>query len=383
MNSLNRGAIDPGVARLTAEISQTPGKSAPWRLNQVLQGTVVNSSPGELLLKIDGETYRIQSDTRVDSGKPLMLKVVSLLPQVELIFMDALSNKSKAEHNPAAILSAQLLQKTLRARKKTNSNLLYFMKLFRFSNMQSLPSETLSLLSSLKSKLIKPGELSNVRKLKLALRQSGLLLESKLASLGSRHQGPTSDINADLKAMLFQLFKSLNDKPASPNQRKGQANPQAGYGLALYKANDQKTGDIKMLLTQRLEEVLTRIVAQQKNTLDESNEDRQRWFFELPVNFRSQLLVIPVTIYRDTHSIIEHSGETAWGAEFSLELQNNGLINAQIQISNMSVSILLCSELNKTARFLNEQRDSLRESLGSCGITLSTFESTQINSGLA
>lgn len=382
MNSLNRGTIELGVARLDPQNSQTPGKSVPWKVNQVLQGTVVNRSPGELLLKIEGGTYRIQSNTPVDPGKPLMFRVASLLPQVELIFMDALGNKPRAEPNPAAILSAQLLQKTQQARKKEISNLLYFMKLFGFSDMQSLPNETLSLLRSLKKKLIKPEELSNASKLKPALRQSGLLLESKLASLENRHQGLTADINADLKAILLQIFKSLNGKPASPNQVTSRANPQAGYGLALYEANGQKTTDIKMQLIQRLEEVLGRIVAQQKNTLDESNEDSQRWFFELPVNFRSQLLTIPVSIYRDTASSKAHLGETVWGAEFSLELKNSGRINAQIDISNMSVSIRLRSELNKTARFLNEQRDSLHESLRNWGITLSDFESTQINSGL-
>lgn len=347
----------------------------------MLEATVVNNSPEGKLLQIEGKNYRIQSNTFVEPGKSLMLKVASLSPQVELIFIDSIRNSHRSEPNPAAIISAKLLQNRQQEGKKSISNLLYFMKLFSFSALQSLPGETLSLLNSLKKKLIKSEDLSNTSKLKPALRQSGLLLESKLASQESRQQTSSSTFDGDLKAILFQIFKSLNRKPASPTKADNRAGTHAGRGLSTYKANEQKSGNVKTQLMRQVEEVLSRIVTQQKNTLEESGEDRQRWFFELPVNFRSQLLSIPVTVYRDNTSRNEFSAESIWGADFSLELQNSGFINAHVNIVNMSVSISLRSELKKTAQYLNEQYDALSDSLRSCGLTLLEFESTQSISG--
>lgn len=381
MNSLDRGVISLDIARNGAQSSQIGGKSAPWSLNQVLKATVLNNSPEGKLLQIEGTNYRIQTNTAAEPGKSLLLRVASLSPQVELVFVDSFRNGSRAEPNPAAILSAKLLQKTQQESKKNTSNLLFFMKLFNFSDLQSLPNETLSLLNSLKKKLIRSEDLSNTSKLKPALRQSGLLLESKLMSLESRQQASSPEFDGDLKAILFQLFKSLNRKPTSLTQGASRASTYPGHGLSVYRANEQESGNVKTQLMHEVEEVLSKIVMQQKNTLEESGEDRQRWFFELPVNFRSQLLSIPVTVYRDNASRNEFSNESSWGAEFSLELQNSGFINANVSIANTSVSISLRSELNKTAQYLNQQRDALRDSLQNCGLTLLEFESSQLISG--
>jgi len=366
------------ITRLRSHQSQTIGKSVPWRLNQELLATVLSSSPRGKLLEIDGKTYNSSSNAVLEPGQSVLVKVVSISPRIELALVGRSRSNTKAKTDPAAILSLQLLQKTQNLHRRSIVNLLLFIKLITLSSLRSLPGETLSLLASLKKKLVRPEELSDINKLKPALQQSGLLLESKLAALDSRRGLSLSIVDADLKAILFQLFKSLNGLQGAPAQIKATVNAPNTNGLSAYKGGEAKSGDIRSQLMQKVEDALSRIILNQNSTLDEHSEGRQRWFFELAVSSPSQTLSIPVTIYHDGAGRNELESDSRWSAEFSIELENSGSIKVYINIVNTSVSVLLHSKRSNTAQFLDRHCDTLQDYLNSCGLTLSAFNSDHV-----
>lgn len=369
------------LAQLNSPGSPAVGKTMLWKLNQELLGTVISrSAKGKLQIQIGGKTYSFQSSTKVQPGQSLTLKVVSLTPQLQLEFVDTLRNRAKLKTSPATILSAQLLQKALHMETKNISNLLNFINSFSLSGLRSLPVETASLLNTLKKKLSSPKDLSDPARLKSALKNSGILLESKLGSQPPGARRLAADTEGDLKAILLQIFQSLDKNPPGTRDKPRIGNPNT-HALIAYKNNMEKSGMRDTQLKQKVEQALSKITLKQNNTLDEMSKGNQRWFFDLLVNFPSRPVSIPITIYRDGHKSNDFYTASRWGAEFSIELENGGFISAQVNIVESSVTVSLRSELRETAQFLNKHCDILRDKLNNCGLTLSAFHCEQLNTG--
>lgn len=368
---------------------QAIGKSVPWKLNQVLQATVLsNNAQGKLNFQIAGQAYSAQTNSALEPGTSFMMKVVSLAPPgLQLIEVE--QNTSKSGTNPATTLSPQLLQLAQQVHRNNIGSLLSFIKSFNLLNIQALPAETLSLLTNLKKKIINAKDLPKASKLKPALSQSGLLLESKLASQRIATQGThkesltqasAENFDSDLKAILLKLFRSLDENKSLFKQKNSSGLAPKIDPLLLYKGNSPKTDRLKAQLKYKIEDVLGRITMNQKSSLEEFDKGNQVWFFELPVNFPSGSQSIPITIRRDEKQENDSSEESHWQAEFFLELENSGLITVSINISNMSISVSLQSALSQTAKNLGKHSALLQESFNSCGLTLNAFNSSAFNS---
>ncbi len=364
------------MSKLRTQHSPVSRRAMPWKLNQELPATVVNSSPsGKFTIQIGGEVYTSQSSLYLESGKSLIVKVVSLHPQIGLAIVSSGNDNRQAEKIPAAVLSSQLIQEMQKASNKSVSNLLTFLDSFNLDALRSLPAETLSLINMLKKKLLKPGELSDPAKLRAAILQSGLLLESQLLSLQNQTQKSIVDIGDDLKAILISLYKSLDNRQLKLPRRRLLANTSQSIALSSYLDNGLESSDVRMQLLQEVEEALSRITKQQSSSVDDSSTGIQRWPFELTVKALLQPLTIPITIYRDQSSREESLNQPLWGAEFSLRLKNSGFISAKVKLIDFSVFVSMRSEFSKTAQYLNDQHRTLDDSLNRCGLTLQTFSS--------
>ena len=366
------------IAKLHPHNTQSIGKTAAWKLNQELLATVVrsNSRSGPTVI-IEGRNYTLQSATFPQPGTLVKVKVVSSFPKLVLEFIDIFRNRIKAEAHPAIVLSAPLLQKTRQDGNSSAPSLWYLIKSFDHFVLQSFSAETLSLLNTLKKKFIKSRDLAKIGKLRSALRQSGLLLESTLASRKTRPKAAPLEFEADLKAILLRIFESLDGRAPVNSRGKTQANSLTEYSLSHYQDKEQPPGELRTQLKQSVEEELAGITQRQKNTLDEFSKGNQRWFFELLLSFPSRTISIPVTIYGDGNKGNELNNEPRWGAEFSLELKNNGFIYVRVNLVDMSVSVSLQSELSETAHSLTRHCDTLQAKLAASGLTLSAFSSDQ------
>lgn len=225
------------IAKLQTSSSTEGGKSSLFQLNQHLHATVIKSGSGNKQnFQIDGKTYNFQASTLLTPGKLLSLKVVSLTPlQFELT--EPLQSNSKTRPDSTTTLSSQVLQLCQHQQRKNIASLLQGLKAFSFVKLQALPAEALALLNTLKQKIIKAEDLSNARKLKPALLQSGLLLESKLADQGSSVKSGSLSLDSDLKAILLKLFHSLGKNTGSFPSQSAALGTRKPDDLSLYQLN--------------------------------------------------------------------------------------------------------------------------------------------------
>ena len=342
------------------------------KVDQKILGQVKQDTAGKMLISAAGQNFSLPVGMKVSPGMEIVLKVISLHPQLNLKVLNTSSQKErKTKELPGSIVSSKLFQSLVGSERNNLAGILHAYQALSLSNLKSLPGSTLALLSTLKSKLLKQSDLANPEKLKSAIKNSGVFLESKLVSNSSHIANFPAD---DLKAILFQLLKSMESLKNSPNLRSYVQNSQ-------HDTEEAELNRIRAVLKSRADASIEKITSNQIHTINEFNKGNQRWFFELPLISAEQNLSIPMTIYRKASEDEDNQSnkpapsptEEQWCAEFSLNLSCSGSINVYLNINDMSASVSICSESRNMRQALNDQHDNLRTNLNSGGLILDKF----------
>lgn len=360
------------------DVRQLPGheRNLSWKVNQELMAQVVGKSKdGEgSLLRINGNLYHASSKTPLQQGSALIVKVLSLTPQLELEVIENLRAPNNAASQPSTVVSGQLLEQARRLRKNNLTNLVQLPYQKSTPELQALPGDSMILLNKLKRSLMRPDDLGRLQRLRAALDNSGLFLESKLQAASQGDVDGDSWFGSDLKALLLRLVNSLGGGGGLSAQVRT-ANGTEPYGVSLYRELYHQPTGLKKNVISHAEEILQKIVSNQYRSVDETDENWQRWVIELPLYNNQQPDSIPLIIHGERQDPKTVQGDRRWGAEFSMQLQHGGTVKTRINLSGTSLRIELRSNDESLAQRLSLGQDRLRRKLANGGLDLGYFRS--------
>ena len=187
----------------------------------VAKVAAINSESGEISLKINDTVVTLKARLPVNVGQTLQLtitqsgagKVVLQLPQTLL----------------DAITSQKALREALPKQQPLTDTLIQLKSILSTKSPIALPDKITQLARNIVNHLPTPAQLSTASGVKQAIVQSGVFLESKLATLvksdttvSTQHAGksPVNNISHDIKSMLMNLKqvlvkeKTTNNTPA-------------------------------------------------------------------------------------------------------------------------------------------------------------------------
>ncbi len=360
------------------DLRQLPGqeRNLSWKAGQELVAQVVGKPKdgNGSLLRINGHVYQANSQSPLQQGAALIVKVLSLTPQLELEVIENLRTGQQANSQPSTVVSGQLLEQARRLRQNNLTNLVQLPYQKNTPELQSLPGDSMILLNKLKRSLMRPGDLGRLERLKAALDNSGLFLESKLHAASQNDGEHESWFSNDLKALLLRLVNSLGGGGGLRYQ--SAANGTEPYGLALYRELYHQPTGLKKKVISHAEEILQKIVSNQYRSVDETDEQWQRWVVELPLYNNEHPDSVPLIIHGEREPDAKTiNAERRWGAEFSLRLKHGGTVKTRINLLGSIIRVELSSDSEALAKRLNASQDRLRHRLGNGGLELTYFKS--------
>ncbi len=320
------------------------------------------------------------SETSLEPGSTIRLKVIALSPQVILTPIDSAEKKT----TESSVQSNAMSLSQARSYAAANGNVSdFYSYLFKVSATSSaaIPANSMRLLQTLNKSIGKFRELTDPKKLKLALNNSGLLLEQKLA-LQVNHAGMQSLIaGSDIKAILLQLFKSLHGRTGISH---GEHSRSRTYQQCAQYADVHDNGmpeDSVNELKWATEESLRNIIAKQKRSLYESSADREYWMHTLPVIVGSEVLTIAITLYRDRVEYTNKHHGNQMGAKFSMALPAAGWLQVEINIEGSAAELKVGTDRPQTRELLDRHFPKLRARLQEAGLTVGNIEHQLVNGG--
>jgi len=207
-------------------------------------------------------------------------------------------------------------------------------------------------------------------RLKQALNQSGLLLESQLA------QGQT--INVDLKSSLLRLLFLL--KPLAPPPQPGQpvdsastqanqpGNPPGAGGSLLARL-------VAELLTQA-DGALARIQLNQFASLPQEDSVRQVWQFELPISHSDGTENIGIQIQREGAEG-NNDDAAAWSVKLQFNIEPAGPINAHLILVGKEISSHFLAARPSSAETIERLLPKLTEAFLLAGLEIGKLTARQ------
>lgn len=359
------------------DLRQLPGneRNLSWKTGQELLAQVVGKSKdGDgSLLRINGHTYHASSQSTLQQGASLIVKVLSLSPLLELEVLENLRAPQNAASNPSTVVSGQLLEQARRLRQNTLTKLVQLPYQNNTPELQALPGDSMILLNKLKRSLIRPGDLGRLERLKSALDNSGLFLESKLHATSHSDGDSDAQFGNDLKALLLRLVNSLGGGGGLRYQ--SAANGTEPFGISQYRELYHQPTGLKKQVISHAEEILQKIVSNQYRSVDETDENWQRWVIELPLYSNKHPDSVPLIIHGEREDPKTINAERRWGAEFSLRLDQGSTVKTRINISGTMIRVELSSDSPELAQRLNTNQDRLSQRLANGGLQLSFFKS--------
>ncbi len=210
--------------------------------------------------------------------------------------------------------------------------------------------------------------------IKRALKQSGLFLESRLAS-----HPDASPLGEDLKAALLVLRQTLGP---SGQRRPAGATPPPPYGGAPTSA--QPAAMPSLPATAGGEVVAQALAAETQGALahldllqlasrpDRNHPDQPtRWMFETALQTPQGPGVAQFEISRDPwHGARDGDRQPHWRARFSVDFEPVGAVDAQISLEGDRVRVGLWVARDAIARGLDDAQGRLRQRLAAAGLQL-------------
>lgn len=381
--------------------------SESFKLGQILQAVTLSSTrDGQLSIKVGQQVFHASSQVSLQQNIPLSLKVMQLQPQLLLKLMPPSTSNAAASPLQQALSHllpqqagfAPLLSEL--AQKAQPGSLTQQTQQARHTG--SITSRKLTMLAETLLKAI-PNRQSifTADGLRQAIRDSGLLLEARLAQHNSQQQGQQSpQLNKELKTILLRYQQALSEYAKQPaTQRSPQTaaptvtssklpdatllldltpplkgNPPVSQPrIVLQPPSGQLLEADVTKLQSRVESIIARLNLLQIATADSFNEGHMLWQLEIPVKQGKNVDMLAMTIERNNGEHESEEGD-AWTVQLALQLPNLGDIEMRISLHEQIVSTLFWSESESTLQLIETQSDSLRERLQVRGIELQTLQ---------
>ena len=395
------GPALPPLAAVGARPAETP---ATWRVGQVLAATVITApQTGRAELRIGNLAVMAQTGSlALSPGQALRLEVASLKEQPVLKLLGLLRQDPVREGLRAALPRQQPLSPLLNALSRLTGG----------TGAPPLSSDVARVARDLLAQLPTAAAIRQPEGLRQALRDSGLLLESKLArpGLASRAAQP-GELARDFKANLLRLVQALREHtansapaqrgaastpPAAPPAAGGPAlrsalappaplglpadtsapllrgqPPQAPSAAALQLARVASEALTSVELQRQVEGALARVQLNQLSSLPQERPAPE-WLIELPVRRGDEADVWGLRIARDErdggqeNAAAEDAG--AWTVMLAFDLPGLGPMQSRINLRGDRVSAQFFSPIQGVLPRINEQLPQLQARLQQAGL---------------
>ena len=217
--------------------------------------------------------------------------------------------------------------------------------------------------------------IKNVAGVKAVIKDSGVLLESKLmteavSKQGSNKQHQTvtqlnhQSMAKDLKSNLLQLSalitrylqktkspqnnfaKQLQESPSLETAKKTTVNTNAREENTIKLINMETNDDIETIGKQ-VKSSVAKIEVNQSRAIITHDNQIPTWSIEMPVKDKQNIDLLKFDIQADRDSKSENENEQLWTVNLKINFENKGSFSARLSIIEKEVSVTLWSE-NKT-----------------------------------
>ncbi|MDY6941559.1 MAG: flagellar hook-length control protein FliK [Pseudomonadota bacterium] len=357
------------TANLVA-VTGARSQSLGWNIGDVVTARVLaQTAEGLLKLQIDGQQIKAHTQLQLDAGRSVLLQVLQAKDAPILRLLTS-SNDALAQHTLRQQLSRQTDLPSV------------FRQLSQANVSGKLPGSVANASSRLIAALPTPQQLTDAGRLKQALMDSGLFLESKLA-----HQGASlkpGEFNQDLKNMLLRLSRLLGTRPGSgsavtaPGQWVVQTDkppPLPGHQPQPQPPavpNAPAPADEATALKTVADAGIARVEMAQLTSAIEQSQGRTAWFFELPVRHGENTDLWQIRIEQE-HQRRTPSQLTPWTVQLAVHLEALGDVHARISLYGKTVSTILWAERDTTQATINASIPRLKTALEARGIAVNAL----------
>ena len=209
---------------------------------------------------------------------------------------------------------------------------------------------------------IVPAENLSAERLRLAFENSGLFLESTLASGGQ----PINDMKRSILELLLRIRPLLTTAQLTQQPVPSQA-------------IDRGMDPIVFLteLVSQAEGSLARILFNQLSSLPGDNNNQQLWQFELPFRHGEKCDSFRVQIERETKRNGKGKREDRWSVKLDIELEPSGPIHARLVLIGEEISSRFTAEHAETAARLEQALPHLASAFSRAGLKVGTLSATR------
>ena len=382
------GPIGPSKSVLILTRADTLVRN--WQVGQIVAATVTSRpQSGHVTLRIGIQQVQAQAgNINLQQGQRLELQVVELgrVPSLRVI------GTVRPDPVRAALRSALPRQQPLSTLFSQLAQLL--------AKPASISPVVAEVARNLIARLPDHRQLSSAEGLRQALRDSGLLLESRLASHGRR----TPDLTQDLKANLLRLIDALRNLAANIGPEKTRPGPHPNLSRPLPPAampasapttqaelarlpgtparNVPESPGRDLLpapasqavprldLAEQVESALARIRVNQLSSLNQDRAAASEWLVELPARRGDQIDTWQLQVRRDDTSKQgdNRPNDGRWSAILQFDLPNLGAMEARVNLTDETISSVFIAECEGAVAVVEKHLPHLRSRLEALGL---------------
>lgn len=250
------------------------------------------------------------------------------------LFQPAVLENRLKEHGGVPVKNVTAYLNTIKTNGEAAISLL---QLLDNGSLEARPPLTTALFDAIREKLLQKRIFSSPARLKSAFFQSGLFFD-QAASSGQSFD-PSYRLTHDFKYLLL-LLSSLVHSRTPARQSFSAARQMKAYSLHA----NASCGKELALLSCLADESLEKISLQQRASAEESGQEKNTWFFELPMQFQAEKIMVPFLVSREQKDKARegnYAADTQWSVSFSLKSPGSGLLHARIVLEKNSVSVKL------------------------------------------
>ncbi|MEQ1528010.1 MAG: flagellar hook-length control protein FliK [Methylococcales bacterium] len=214
---------------------------------------------------------------------------------------------------------------------------------------KALPQALKTLAVLILDKLPAQQQLADSNGLKQAVRDTGLLLEAKLAAALDNQE---LDLKTDFKGNLLKLVHLLKQEVA-------------GQNLQLQNSADT---DLLKNLQQKTENTLAKIVLDQLNALPKDENPKQVWNIDIPFLNKGSTETVNMQIQWEQAKHNDNEQTPTWSVNITINPPNLGQIHCTIAYQNNVINTYFKSRQNQTTALINAHLDDLKKQLEASGL---------------
>jgi Flagellar hook-length control protein FliK len=394
--------IQPTLLSALLPVKTAQTNLSQWSLGQVLNATVISQkSANTVILEINNQ--RLETKTNFDKPTQVgeQLKLVVEKQGTPMVLRVLQNNSSVLLHENRQQLLRLAMPK--QAGMEKISSLLNHVTNNARQAINILPAPIEHQMKKLIQHLPTKENIKNALGLKTVIKDSGLLLESKLMAEVStkpklNNQTPTTTasqahphvILKDLKKNLLQVsgaiskYKQDSQKTENTTIKQAQTidltavvkNPQLTAKTQIdnvARINEFATKlDIETIAKQ-IESSIARIEVNQTKIVVTNDNQFPTWSIETPVKDNPDIDLLKLDIHADKESNNNNKKEQMWTVNLKIDFEKLGSLSARLSMFDNEVSATLWSEASTLNKLINENLALLDKQIERCGLTVGSL----------